>query len=1010
MKAVSERYEVISNSQPGDYINGIPYDFAGNIKEQNTYKKLEFTISKATFEGARRISNDKTKGIYAFLITGVYYMIYRYSQNDDIVIAMPDFRHQTVDGRKKTILAVRQKVDSHVLYSEFLEQVSRSIYDNGYTEDLPSNIKEGPLNSGELIQAGTLVLFDKAYNIDLLDEIESDIAYYFKIKEDTADIEISYNTQLYNESTIQKLGELLLKFYDTVSGNLAIKLSCIDILSAEERKAVLEEFNSNCSEYDKNTTIQAMFREQVKRTPEKTAAVCADACLTYYELDLRSDQFAAMLIEEGVKTGDVIAVMMERSINMLVVFLGILKTGAVCLPIDIQYPENRVKFMLKDSITQFLVVDSNLSKHGVNCRIINYSDVDFGSYSLEGKKPGCDSDTPAYIIYTSGSEGRPKGITLNHRGIINHIITKADLLDINESVLISHNINLSFVASIWIIYTPLVTGAKLIIYNNSILMDSVTLFEQVDTDGISIMEVVPSVLNSYLELIKLTNKKAGLSKLKHLVVTGERVSPELVNKFYREYPYISLINAYGQTECSDDTLHYRIPFDIKTTSVPIGKPAKNTSVYILSNDLQPQPVGVGGELYISGDGVCKGYINNPELTSLKFLPNPFIHGKIMYRTGDFARWRQDGNVEYLGRRDQQVKIHGYRIETDEIEGCLMQHHLVIQAVVCVREDHLKGKHLCAYVTLKENIETDILKEYLKLYLPQYMIPGYIVKMDTFPVSPNGKISRNDFPIPREIASESSMESENMSNTEKKIAEIWGKLLNAGNLKADDNFFKCGGNSFLATKLIMLLYKEFNKDISLKDIFRMATIREMGRLIEYGDNDCCRPIENIAKQRYYQLSSAQKRLFMVDQIEGPNIKYNIPNVVVLEGRLNRKRFRKAYEDLFQRHEILRTSFDFIDGEPVQKVWQDIECDIQYIEAGEELVEKMVRNFIKPFNLNEAPLVRMVLVKVSDTRHYMFIDIHHIIFDGASMGIILKDLMSLYDGVSLPALKIQYKDFS
>ncbi|NOU64362.1 amino acid adenylation domain-containing protein, partial [Paenibacillus sp. LMG 31461] len=817
----------LQNSLVGSQsFNGFPYDYNGRAKSE--YLEAEFSIPVTILQDITSGDGGVECGIEAVLLTGVYYMIYRYSQSEDIMIGIPSFSYSKNSKQNDYYIIIRNKLNGMMVYSDLLSKINQS-FRNAQENKNPNYQWSNSTDAGNKPPTDVIVSYNSPISIERLENHHFNMAFCFEMRESMTHCVLKYNANLYKESTIKNLTKNLVQFYHNASISVNESLHDINILSDSDIKQLLGWGTGKVS-LTSEDTIQGLFQNQVKKYPDRTAIVYENSMLTYQELDDMSSRFAAMLMDQGVQVNDTVAVMMKRTHSMVVIYLGILKAGAVCLPIDIYYPEERIQFMIKDSGAKIIVSnDEQVSRKAYGQKVIYYVEEEVNQYRLS-RIIHFNANNPAYIIYTSGSEGNPKGVILNHKGIINHTWTKIDLLDFNVNDVICHNINLSFVASIWIVYAPLFVGAKLVIYDETNMKDIALLFNTLDKDGITIMEIVPSALNTYLELLQIGKNKVKLSKLKSLIITGERVSPELVNLFYKEYN-VELVNAYGQSECSDDTLHYKIPYNTQSISVPIGNPSYNTNVYILNDQLKLQPVGVRGELYISGVGITEGYLNRSDLTLQKYIANPFIPGTRMFRTGDFAKWGEDGNVQYLGRVDQQVKIRGFRVELEEIESQLMKHPKINRAIVIKRENASLVPYICAYL-IGNDVTTDELRTDLEQVLPHYMIPSFIVALDTFPLLPNGKINKKELPDPKVIKENSNdIVYSALSDIEYRLSIIWCQLLNIQNIDPLDNFFSMGGSSFSATKLVMFLYKEFGQDVTLKDIVSNPTIRQLGQLLE-----------------------------------------------------------------------------------------------------------------------------------------------------------------------------------
>ncbi|WP_281944495.1 condensation domain-containing protein, partial [Paenibacillus tyrfis] len=443
--------------------------------------------------------------------------------------------------------------------------------------------------------------------------------------------------------------------------------------------------------------------------------------------------------------------------------------------------------------------------------------------------------------------------------------------------------------------------------------------------------------------------------------------------------------------------------------VPIGKAWLNARFYIVDAHLNPVPVGVLGELCIGGVGVARGYLNRPELNEEKFVDSPFVPGERLYRTGDLARWMEDGNVDFIGRIDNQAKIRGYRIEIGEVETQLLKVDKVREAVVVIREDGNGQKALCAYFTAEEELQASGLRSAMSQELPGYMIPSYFVQLERLPLTPNGKIDRKALPAPEGGASGSEYTAPR-TPLEAKLVRIWQEVLAVATVGVKDNFFDLGGHSLRATTLVSKIHKELNVDLPLRDVFRYSTVEEMAQAIARMEEGAFSAIPVAEEREHYPLSSAQKRLFILHQLEGAEQSYNMPGAMLLEGALDRTRFEEAFRELIARHETLRTGFEMVNGEAVQRIYSQVDFAVEYVQASEEAAGEAVQDFVRTFDLAKPPLLRVGLVELAAERYILMFDMHHIISDGVSMEVLVEEFVRLYDGEELEPLRIQYKDYA
>ncbi|MCP4150305.1 MAG: AMP-binding protein, partial [bacterium] len=553
------------------------------------------------------------------------------------------------------------------------------------------------------------------------------------------------------------------------------------------------------------------------------------------------------------------------------------------------------------------------------------------------------------------------------------------------------------------------------------------IIEAIGKNKVTTMHFVPSMLNVFLDY--LDGREVGdagevekLATLKQVFASGEALPLGHVNRFNRLLNKTNgtrLINLYGPTEATVDVSYYNCPTaeNLENIPIPIGKPIDNIKLYVVDKELHLQPVGVTGELCISGVGLARGYLGRPELTAGKFLPDPYAPGERLYKTGDNARWLPDGNIEYLGRIDHQVKIRGFRIELGEIENRIVAHEDVKEVVVTAKEDENGDKTLCAYVVYHQPVQVASLRTYLSGILPEYMIPAFFVALEAIPLNPNGKIDLKALPEP-EIGTAGIEYIPPRDELEEKLVRIWSKLLNTEKEKISikNNFFEIGGHSLKAITMMTAIHKQLGVKLTLEEIFKTLTVEQMAKTVRDNKKEAYLTIEPAEQKTYYPLSSAQKRLYILQQMDENSTGYNMCEMVVLEGNLDREKLEGTFKKLIARHESLRTYFLMIDGEPVQKIAERVQFEIRCIGVGgkEHDLETITGRFVRPFRISQPPLFRVELIKTGDghgnERHILMVDMHHIISDGLSMELFIKEFMEIYAGKEPAPFRLQYKDFS
>ncbi|MDQ2087242.1 amino acid adenylation domain-containing protein, partial [Herbivorax sp. ANBcel31] len=772
------------------------------------------------------------------------------------------------------------------------------------------------------------------------------------------------------------------------------KLNVCDNLMQDE-VMLINSFNDTDISIENNKTLHKLFEEQVEKTPENIAVIFENEKITYRELNEKSNQISNFLLEQGIKRGDLIGLIAKRNIKTIVNMLGILKAGGIYVPIEPEYPEERKKYILNNS----------------NCKIVLDADEILEQkilkYSVHAVKSDVSSKDLAYVIYTSGSTGNPKGVMITHQAVVNTILDINQKFNVNSNDRIIGLSSMCFDLSVYDIFGALSTGAALVQIQDQ--RDIGNLIKVISSNEITIWNSVPAIMDMLVESLEdcFIN-----TKLRLVLLSGDWISLKLPDKVKKHFVSAELVSLGGATEASIWSIYYPIK-EIKPefNSIPYGMPLANQKFYVLTEELKLCPVGVKGELYIGGKGVAKGYINNLETTKKAFIKHPYF-GDI-YKTGDYGILHKEGYIEFLGRKDQQVKIRGYRIELAEIESKLNIHPNIKESVVLVHGKNLEQKQLCAYFTSDDELCSTNITQYLSNLLPEYMIPVHFIQLDEFPLTPNGKFDRKILEklMDRSLINEEVVEEELVENpTQIKLQHLFKNILGIKKVSVYTSFFNMGGDSLKASMLVYRIEKEFNIQSTLNNIFTLKNIVEISKYIESSTKKDYIEIESVNESEYYKLSSQQKRQYILHQQEEIGTTYNICAAYDLEGDVDVERLDIAIKKLINRHEALRTSFGEVNGEPIQRVNKEVDFKIEYSQIKEEEISKTLFEFIKPFDLSKAPLIRVGLYKIHDNRNVIILDMHHIISDGVSLGVIFREISELYEGKDLPKPRVQYKDYA
>ncbi|MCP5054836.1 MAG: amino acid adenylation domain-containing protein, partial [bacterium] len=782
-------------------------------------------------------------------------------------------------------------------------------------------------------------------------------------------------------------------------------------------------------------SLHRLFEEQAAKTPHHIALEMEPRCLTYDELNKRSNQLARFLQQNGVKRGSIAGILLTRSLPLITSVFAVLKAGGTFLNLDAKYPRERLDFMIKDTCLQVLLVQEKQTGTLLDFNILTI-DLDRHGPGIAGqgnpnleieRQPRTQPRTPvpgapAYIIYTSGSTGIPRGVAGLQKGMINRLNWMWRTYPFKPNEVCCQKTSMNFVDCMWEIFGPLLKGVPLAIIPENVVIDLPAFVHILKTRQVTRIVLVPGLLYRFFD--GNTGYYKELSHLTFWVSSGESLQPGFPAVFREASTQITLLNLYGSSEISADVTYHNTTAGREDglSNVPIGRPIDNSQIYILNGTLSPVPIGIAGEIYAGGAGLAAGYLNQPELTAQRFVSNPFNGNNpaLLFKTGDLGRYLADGAIEYLGRKDQQVKVRGFRIEPGEIESHLLRHDHIKETVVVPRKDHSGEDFLCAYYipvqgegVSNQNLDPVSLKEYLSHTLPNYMVPSVFVPMDQMPVTPTRKIHRRSLPEP--VLNVDTDYLPATSEIQTRLAAIWSGVLGNTDGKPigiDDDFFQLGGHSLRAMILVGKVHKDFHINLPLAQVFKTPTIRGIEQYILEAGEDRPISIEPVEKRDYYPLSPAQKRLYLLYQMDPGNISYNMPQVLEFLGELDPAKLDRLFQRLIHRHETFRTSFTMVAAAPVQRVHEpdSLEFELEFYELDEEKAHRWINDFSRPFDFRLPPLLRGSLIKVAQERHILAVDLPHINIDGISFGILVRDFLSLYKGEELAGLKLQYKDFS
>jgi amino acid adenylation domain-containing protein len=849
-------------------------------------------------------------------------------------------------------------------------------------------------------------------------------------------VRIVYDLARYSDDAVQNL----LSHFQTLFENLPVAadtaISRLPLLTESQQRQILFDWNNTETNFEQPRNLVELFEQQAASTPDATAVRYEDQELTYAALNARSNQLAAHLRTLGVGPEILVAICLERSLEMVIGLLGILKAGGAYLPLDPGLPKERLSFMLQDARVGLVITMAALIKdlpaHQANVVTLDADQENIRGERTENLDIAVTNENLAYVIYTSGSTGRPKGVQVSHAALANFLLSMRERPGISPSDVLLSVTTLSFDIAGLEFYLPLIVGARLVVARRQDAVDGVTLSRLMSQHGATVMQATPVTWRLLIESGWKGNKKL------RIFCGGEALSRDLANQLLERSA--ELWNLYGPTETT-------IWSSIKCVSssveeMTIGKPIANTQIYILDRQMRAVPVGVAGELHIGGKGVARGYLNRPDLTAEKFVPDPYREGQRLYKTGDMARYLADGDIKYLGRFDYQIKIRGFRIEPGEIEAVLRQHELVREAVVIAHEEAVGDPRLIAYVA-PHGIEPDTviapaqhdnwpklasdLRRYLQGRLPEYMVPVAYVELSSLPQTPNGKVDRQALPRPGTFGREAQEDFvAPRTATEEKLASIWREVLKLDRVGIDDNFFNLGGHSLLATQAVARIRKSLRIDLPIRALFEAPTIRQLSKKLHdiTATASLMSTITPVSRNTPLPLSFAQQRLWFLNELEGDSAFYNVPWAVRLRGELNVEALKEALNTILKRHETLRTSFGLLADQPYQIISDSNNLAFSITDLSElpdVLVEEEAKRLSTiearhRFDLRVGPLIRSRLLRLRSDDHILCVNSHHIVSDGWSIAIFLQELTELYESfvsgrrARLPELSIQYGDYA
>jgi len=1013
----------------------------------------------------QELASRENVTLYMLLLAALDVLLWRYSGQADIAVGSPianRTRKETegLIGFFVNTLVLRIEIDAEESFSALLKRV-RSVALGAYAhqdvpfEKLVEELRpERDLSRSPLFQVMFALQNMPGQELELpglkVKALASetsiskfDLTFFVSETEGVLDGVLEYNIGLFTQDAAERMWAHWEELLQSIVAGPARQIAGLSLLRPAERQQILYEWNQTQRDFPRAGSVVQLFEEQVQRTPDATAVMFNRESLSYAELNRCANGLAYKLIASGVSADRVVGLLGKRNLYFLVSMLAVWKAGGAYLPLDSRHPVDRLRRIVGQSQLSCIVAEEEhsallsevLEAVPVHSRplVVTISD-DAGSEQAlaQAVNPGPRSTEKnlAYVIYTSGSTGIPKGAMVEQAGMLNHLCAKIADLGLGSVDLVAQTASQNFDISVWQFMAGLLVGSQIEIVPEETAHDPVTLWQLVQERGITILELVPSLVGSLLHEEEQVSKPVSL---RWLLVTGEAVSPQICRQWLQRYPQVPMLNAYGPTECSDDVTHHEIRQQgVELERIPIGRALANLKMYVLDARQEPTPLGVPGELYVGGIGVGRGYMHDPARTAESFVPDAFAeeHGARLYRTGDLGRYLENGTIEYLGRVDHQVKIRGFRIELGEIEAALVKHEAVQEAAVRACQDEPGDQRLVGYVVIKQahsgNIGTGELKKYLRERLPDYMVPGAIMILDDMPRTANGKLDRKALPKPAAGILDRNEFLAPQTEQEILLAQIWGDVLKLERVGVRDDFFDLGGHSLLATQLMSRVRKVFRVEkMPLRRLFENTTVQGLARAIAEELQEDALPIPRRKHRERAPLSYMQQRVWFLDQLGPKSSVYNLTSAVKLDGFLNAAVLERSLNEVVRRHEALRTVFDInLAGEPEQIIREELKISLQLQKiSGNNEEEKWFavkraaeQEALEPFDLRTGPLVRARLLELGEREHVALFTLHHIVSDGWSQGILIEEIAQFYAAwmqKSRPTLKelpLQYGDYA
>jgi len=1011
-------------------LTGLPLDFVRPVEFSSAKDSIALELDDQVGGRLLQVCGSNESLVFAVLVAALKICLHKYTGTEDVILGTTIHNRYGEVAVLNRVLVIRDLVSRQQSVKQFLIQVKQTL------SEAYANQKYSFQRILELLEIEPMASRQPLFNVAVtlsnindaehLQELTTDLNLLFSINHDQVKGSIQYSGRLFKRETIVAFSRHFSELLENALRDPDATIGELDLLSPDRRRELVQIANDTQRGYPKHR-IHELFEQQVTAMPSAIAVECKGRFLSFDQLNRRANQWAHYLQQLGVKPGVRVGLCFEHSIELVVAILGIVKAGGAYVPLDPSHPVSRTAFILSDAAIGIVLTQAHLLERLSPYQVVSLSvDSDWEALAGPGQENPETEASPenvAYVIYTSGSTGEPKGVEIEHRSLVNYILWARDMYLHEDSQAFALYSSLAFDLTVTSIFTPLVTGNRMLIYPDG--GRDHPLLDVMRENRAGVLKLTPS----HLAILKERNIRAD--QVKRVIVGGEAFRAELAREARGLFnDEVEIFNEYGPTEATVGCMIYRFNAEKDDRPfVPIGTPAANTQIYILNEQGRPVAENVIGQLFIAGEGLARGYLNRPQLTSERFIDNPFSPGKKLYKTGDLARWLPEGLVEYFGRQDDQVKFHGYRVELNEIRLALNGHPLIKDSVIVIEKEPDGGKVMVAHYAAEQPIEGRELRAFLVNRIIEETIPNVFAQVTEIPLTTNGKVDYRALPSLEQVRQllDSAMVVPR-TQTEELLASIWSQVLKHEDIGVTHDFFELGGHSLLAHQIISRTRATFQIDVPLRTLFEATTIEKLAvvvdRIARERSGVMAPPLRAAKSSDGSALSFSQQRLWFMEQLGSHSPSYNIYPFFQLDGPLNVGALEQSVNEIIRRHAALRTTFKLVNSEPVQVIVPDLKIamplvDLRLLPEGERAVaiEHFTQEeFQKPFDLENGPLIRARLLRVADDQHLWFLAMHHIVFDAWSMSLFYSEVSALYRAFvtrtapKLPHLTIQYSDYA